>query len=1177
LIVRGCSSDLKDTSLCTRNDQQTSPCFLCNQDNCNAIIYPTIGRLQCHTCTGTNCDANEDNVQYCADISANEKCISYFSSTQDVVQQRGCLSTFSDDIRNECNRNDNSNCLSCTYDKCNKDVTKVFSGYCIACNSIDDPNCVNNGAITEVRCQSSSCYTKLIEFGDFGQHLERGCFTSDVDCTNSNTCVSCQGKSCNNNLFPSQRISCHYCAYGDCDGNLKSKTCNKYVSDETCLTFYGENNEVIYRDCYADSPETTRAICDSNSIECSKCTGSFCNKDTQRKGTKCFKCEGISCFNPSLADVVDCAGGCYVGVNSQGQTIRDCKGTRTCTDSSCMTCNDDFCNAIVHPITNRLSCLKCIREGCINDNLDALPEFCEVFSSQETCVSIFGSSNTVIERGCASAVENRQKCTDNPASCVNCRFNNCNTQTTLAETNYCVACNSAYDDNCITTTTSPRLKACSTNSCYSRLVGTGTWKNVEKGCSTDLTTQCTGANCNTCTGDLCNNIVYPTDRYTCNYCVGADCRSSLTTRVKYCNAYNNLNQACITFFDENNEVNYRDCYSDAAEGTQNVCDGNELMCTKCVNGMNCNTDTTRRGVKCFKCEGVDCFKQVNYPADVIDCTSSCYVGINSQGQTVRDCTGSRICNSTDATCLTCNSDFCNDIAHPVNNRLSCLKCKGDDCNMNTLNAFSELCEIFSPQETCVSIFGSLNNVIERGCASAVENRQKCTDNPASCVNCRFNNCNTQTSLAETNYCVACNSAYDDNCITTTTSPRLKACSTNSCYSRLVGTGTWKNVEKGCSTDLTTQCTGGNCNTCTGDLCNNVVYPTDRYTCNYCVGADCQSNSTTRVKYCKNYSSQNQACITFFDEKNEVNYRDCYSDAAEGTQKVCDGNELMCTKCASGKNCNTDTTRRGVKCFKCEGVECFRQVNFPADVIDCTLKCYVGVNQNGTSIRGCTSDDKNQNLAIISTCENDYCNGIEYPLENRLSCYKCIGSECAATTNDYCEYYGNEHCVTVFDKSSRVIERGCSMSIKNKKYCDQNYQSCKQCSTNDCNDITSIKVNCISCNSATNPNCVTNPASVSTIAQCDEGCYTKIIGEDLVRGCLENLAGASCTENEMCGKCSQLDKCNSQLFPSNRLSCLSCNNAICNETTSSLCIKYKNDDNCVTLFDGCELIFKVFEF
>ena len=75
---------------------------------------------------------------------------------------------------------------------------------------------------------------------------------------------------------------------------------------------------IQHKNCYSDVVDETRNICDDvNQLDCSKCVGNDCNIDTQQRGLKCFKCSGLTCFEPEdPSDVVGCvAPGCYVGLN----------------------------------------------------------------------------------------------------------------------------------------------------------------------------------------------------------------------------------------------------------------------------------------------------------------------------------------------------------------------------------------------------------------------------------------------------------------------------------------------------------------------------------------------------------------------------------------------------------------------------------------------------------------------------------------------------------------------------------------------------------------------------------------------------------------------------------------------------------------------------------------------
>jgi Protein of unknown function (DUF753) len=600
----------------------------------------------------------------------------------------------------------------------------------------------------------------------------------------------------------------------------------------------------------------------------------------------------------------------------------------------------------------------------------------------------------------------------------------------------------------------------------------------------------------------------------------------------------------------------------------------------------CNTDIKRRGTKCIKCQGPECFN-LNYPANSVECpTGGCYIGLNANGETVKDCAKNIGNTSTCAvndeiqskSCLVCDHDNCNAIVFPMKGRLICKTCFGADCTDNKLD--EKYCERLHTDERCVSIFDNFDKILERGCLTTIEN----TCRNETCLKCNLNRCNIQPTKHVSYNCVSCDSATDPSCVSNSSSPDIKICKTNQCYSRLIASKTdplYYHIEKGCASDLIS-CSSGNCTQCTGDLCNNVVYPSDRISCLHCQNDDC-SLSPAPTKYCALYNRQRQACVTLYDENNSVSYRNCYSDAAFGTKEVCDdSSQLVCSKC-NAFNCNKDTTRRGTKCFKCEGSECFVPT-YPPDSIDCLSSCYIGINSKGETVRGCASsynttlcgvDDDGIYSCLV--CKDDLCNGIQFPMKNRLKCHICNDiNECSATDENlsYCEIYGDqERCVTVFNNANKAIERSCASEIVNKKYCELNYKNCIRCSDTGCNSITTkTTLLCSFCNSVENPNCVIDPAIVP-VKYCERGCFTRLIDGDLFRGCLEDLGTINCDESNNCVPCSDGDKCNVGSYPKDRKNCLTCSTpSQCQSPSSQMCVKHTVNDKCVTVFDGCEFHF-----
>lgn len=478
-----------------------------------------------------------------------------FDEGEDKIVARGCVSSLESQQRQSCERN-STNCLKCSYDKCNKDDSKLKTEFCIGCNSEDDPNCLKEASNLERRCLTSQCFTRLTEPEDknFGRHMERGCLNDLLQGTTcvAPDCVSCSGKNCNNKLFPANRISCKSCELGACNGRAIDKICNQFVGDEACFTFFGEDSKVVFRDCYADVPAETREICDdSSNLDCTKCKGSLCNTESKRRGSKCYKCEGLECASPVLPDVVDCVSECFVGVNANGEPLRGCANeipnSDKCgvTNTTCLKCSDDHCNGIVHPTQDRLTCVKCLNDDC--GTLNTVSEFCERWSPNERCVTIFDSADSVVERGCSSTVQSAAACARNSSNCLKCGFDECNVETSIAEKFHCVSCSSKDDPKCVSNPIATQAAACKTSQCYSRLLANdGIGQHIERGCAADLQA-CTGSSCQSCTGERCNTIDFPMDRHSCLYCSGDHCALGHANEKK-CTVYSQQDKNCVTVY-----------------------------------------------------------------------------------------------------------------------------------------------------------------------------------------------------------------------------------------------------------------------------------------------------------------------------------------------------------------------------------------------------------------------------------------------------------------------------------------------------------------------------------------------------------------------------------------------------------------------------------------------------
>lgn len=318
-MVRDCASNIADSNKCSSINSGQTDCLLCSGDYCNGDIFPTNNRLQCKTChEAAECGLALSVSSICPIYSASEKCVSVFDTTVDQVVERGCLSSLGSQSLQTC-ATAGPNCVQCSFNDCNVEVSKLKTFHCYNCDSTTDALCISSPN-SLISCETNECYSSLVEGTALGMPMKRGCLADNPVCT-SPSCLSCSGEYCNTGVFPIDRLKCFSCANDEClSATVPEKLCKLYNNvNQNCITFYSEDNSVIYRDCYTDAPSATRTICDDQSeIGCTKCSGPLCNRDAVRRGNICIKCSGLACYKPDIpADTVNCLSSCYVGVNGK--------------------------------------------------------------------------------------------------------------------------------------------------------------------------------------------------------------------------------------------------------------------------------------------------------------------------------------------------------------------------------------------------------------------------------------------------------------------------------------------------------------------------------------------------------------------------------------------------------------------------------------------------------------------------------------------------------------------------------------------------------------------------------------------------------------------------------------------------------------------------------------------
>lgn len=199
-----------------------------------------------------------------------------FYSTANVVK-KACLSSLSEQESEDC-KNNAPSCVTCKVDGCNSANTQEEEK-CIKCNSMQTPDCAQNPSkLTAVTCASSDkqCFSRVDDVRTI-----RDC-KSILDLSSAvcegEECSLCTGNSCNNKIYPENRLTCFQCKNdGDCRKEQKDASknypCLAYHKDDSCITIKSEDS--VSRGCLSDS----LAKCD-DSNNCTSCKGNGCNKNS---------------------------------------------------------------------------------------------------------------------------------------------------------------------------------------------------------------------------------------------------------------------------------------------------------------------------------------------------------------------------------------------------------------------------------------------------------------------------------------------------------------------------------------------------------------------------------------------------------------------------------------------------------------------------------------------------------------------------------------------------------------------------------------------------------------------------------------------------------------------------------------------------------------------------------
>lgn len=1163
---RGCLSDLEGDEFynCLTGDDEK--CKVCKGNNCNEEIIPS-DRKRCQRCNSesdTLCHSAPAASSICPSYNAADACVAVY---ENGVTKRGCQSEFT------CNA-DSKTCQICSQDGCNtlnikkrhEEIYGIFQDLPLNCNTCSGNDCQGDSRNPN-KCEGDAYQDCMTVFDSNGEVVRRGCenlvlaeYQSHCD-TNPELCFTCKANGCNDMTNPTSYQQCLYCdaaSNPECLFNPSAITTTRKCALGCVASLYPRksNPKVLdfVRTCFEDIEPDNRDACTAED-NCVKCTTDKCNTDilptTER--LSCLYCDGADCDVPQSKQ---CTGytpddQCYMYFdNVTHSAIRlGCRSDVTPANLSTdikqyFLCDGDNCNDYSN-IPEAKFCYSCDSESDENCAVDpsklTVRARCGIYPHTQCFTRIRDDGHTA--RGCLYSLPTDVfiSCNDGDpnSKCRICTDDNCNKNIYPSNRQQCYRCDSSSDSSCESEPST--VQACPTynasDACVTQLIDGVT----RRACASEIT--CNGLsrkNCRTCSGSGCNSVnlveediglpgLFQGLPLNCYHCNGTDECQASNGLINVCSG--NSQQTCTTAFNEAGDVTARGC----SDSLDSLCSAEGNQCYDCKSN-GCNLAKVESDfIDCVKCDaqdGDDCIFNVDEIKRTRKCYKSCMTALYPRThddspvyELIRTCLDDKDLDdrdkcdaSLDARCKSCTGANCN--KDDLGTRKSCYHCQGDDCQIPK----TQTCRGVMDKDQCFVQWNEKGEVVELGCKSKYDPTEVETLVKAQFLwLCDADNCNEFENTPATQTCVICNSRTDSNC---SINPAAVTGETicdkipyTQCYSRVLESG---HTERGCLSNLEDDefynCLNNKnsteCLSCVGGNCNEESYPSNRLTCQVCSSATSDS--------CETSPNSPQNCLLYSRDDKCVSSIDTSGNTVRGcsSQVTCDTSDSANCQVCEGSNCNVANLKR-----KSDGK--------PGQWQSLPLSCLA-------------------------------CNNLE---------------DCkAGHTQQTC--LEQEYCMTVFNSNGEVVRRGCSDAVEQDQgsYCDLNSENCFNCNSNLCNVAQSLGdyIDCVYCDSESNPDCALNPSDVGKRRKCKSNCMTALYPVvnssvyEVVRTCLDDkdlddqsvcLDGSS-TE---CKACSG-SACNTDMLPENRLSCYSCQGDNCEDAQTAQCLKYKPDDQCFMLYD-----------
>jgi hypothetical protein len=1047
----------------------TDTCVACDDSACSADG----SCVACATCsTGVGaCDSCDPGSSF---DDPNNKCVACTAgcASCDITDGAVCL-TCNDGyalVTDACTECTDTNCAKCpdgvgVCSECEATHLLDSSNACVVCTVAS--NCLTCNADTPAVC--NDCPS--------GRRLNSGTFECDP-CDDATYCENCDGSAATCETC----ASTHMLVSGVCE--LMCTAANQYITDGgTCVS-------ATDTECVVARLATTSSASGED-----KCYTNYCAPESvyNADSDSCVACPA-GCFSCYIngGSTVCLFSGCerYYGRSSDGSCTACPIGCDQCSydaGSLSMMCDDTKCTS-THEAVDALTCVGC-HYGCDQCSVSVLNE---VKCSSSQCSDLYTQITTDL-----SCFPNPSNCktgtymTTNDGSFSTCNVNQCSAGYAMnTADSTCHICSSACMECTYSSTAAATV--CNVEKCND-----GNAQNPS-----DFSCEPCPDNCAMCVYDssMANNVrcleggCAETKReymvgevVTCGNCL-ANCdnceadASGLNTLCldQQCEVGFGITalQACTSCSDGCNECTIasdgtqicdtcKSDYIDNGEGLCAACPDNCMTCTydsvnsvttctsgACASGYAQNTGASDLG--CVACP--DQCSLCSY--DTSTSSTSCEAGNCAVGYANSETDGT--CGACGSNCMTCSTagvglcDTC-DSGYRVSSDKLCEKCSSF-CSKCT-SAGKGKCDSSSCDDTY-----TLDD--NKECKTCSSNCMLCNSNgPAKCDT---NQCNDEYAYADTTQmCISC----PDNCFSCTVAEdgTTTQCVDTQCYP---GYGRK-------STDLKCHDCPNNCLTCEDTNLDGVLQCTacsQRFILNSGVCGACPIHCQA-CSYVAEFGLQCSACQDGFTFDTSNNCMACpafcsqctydattsatmcvngmcdsgYGKADGGTCSKC--SSLVYTGCSLCTDTMTSTTNSTSTASNSMCLECMDDYIMADDNSAC-LTCEISTSANcetcfdrpGTQCTECDSG------FLVSKSE-EICG---------VSCYQCMGDDCAAFSANNMDTEVCEACWVIQDTvgTTETTMRGCfSNSTCSDTYtsemCEEvdGFTQCKRCCTGtNCNSF-----------------------------------------------------------------------------------------------------------------------------